>query len=177
LSLRRIFEQFEREIENQSLLKSQYDHEALHHFPQPCCFVFSITTRKASNGWYVQRLYALTLLTSTADILNYALTLEHLEDTFYRQGLANFSASDFSKAGFSSLFYDNIQTVASDERTHVQFLTSALTAAGAKPVAECKYNFGVTDVKGFVMLASVLEGKHDIILPSKIIANESRCWR
>ena len=38
------------------------------------------------------------------------------------------------------------------------FLTGALTAAGAMPVAECTYNFGYKDVAGFVGTAAVLEG-------------------
>lgn len=59
-------------------------------------------------------------------ILNYALTLEHLEDTFYRDGLAKFSEADFAAAGFDSTFYGNVKRVASDEAEHVSFLTSAL---------------------------------------------------
>ncbi|KAL9597227.1 MAG: hypothetical protein Q9219_005270 [cf. Caloplaca sp. 3 TL-2023] len=93
-----------------------------------------------------------------ADILNYALTLEHLEDKFYREALANFTESDFAAAGYDSTFYDNLKEVSSDETTHVSFLTAALTKAGAKPVAECTYNFGVTDVKSFLATASILEG-------------------
>jgi hypothetical protein len=54
------------------------------------------------------------------------LTLEHLEDTFYRQGLAMFTEADFANAGFDSTFYGNIQKVSSDESEHVSFLTSAL---------------------------------------------------
>src|ERR1700761_1764440 len=61
-----------------------------------------------------------------AGILNYALTLEHLEDKFYREGLANFTEADFTKAGYSSKFYAILQEVSSDETTHVTFLTSAL---------------------------------------------------
>ena len=93
-----------------------------------------------------------------ADILNYALTLEHLEDKFYREALSNFTESDFAAAGFDSTFYNNLKEISSDEMTHVSFLTSALTKAGAQPVAECTYSFGVTDVKSFVATSSILEG-------------------
>ena len=93
-----------------------------------------------------------------ADILNYALTLEHLEDTFYRQGLANFTADDFASAGFDATFYANLKEVSVDETTHVSFLTAALTKAGATPVAECTYDFGMLTPKTFVATASILEG-------------------
>jgi hypothetical protein len=89
------------------------------------------------------------------DILNYALTLEHLEDTFYREGLANYTQEDFVNAGFADPFYANLKEIASDEKTHVAFLTKAL---GAAAVAECIYSFPSTDATSFVGLASVLEG-------------------
>lgn len=62
-----------------------------------------------------------------ATILNYALTLEHLENTFYREGLAQFSEQDFADAGFDSTFYKNVVKVGADEKDHVDFLTSALS--------------------------------------------------
>ncbi|KAI4595067.1 hypothetical protein KJ359_007320 [Pestalotiopsis sp. 9143b] len=93
-----------------------------------------------------------------ADILNYALTLEHLEDTFYREGLAKYTEQDFVDAGYDATFYANLKEVSSDEASHVKFLTGGLTAAGATPVAECTYDFGYTDVKSFLATASILEG-------------------
>jgi hypothetical protein len=67
-----------------------------------------------------------TLLTQP-DILNYALTLEHLEDKFYREGLANFTEAQFAAAGYDATFYANLKEVSSDESTHVKLLTTALT--------------------------------------------------
>ncbi|KAG6072559.1 hypothetical protein E4U16_005255, partial [Claviceps sp. LM84 group G4] len=93
-----------------------------------------------------------------AVILNYALTLEHLEDTFYREGLAKYTEQDFASAGFDAVFYNNIKGVSKDESEHVGFLTTALKAAGAEPVAACTYNFGYSDVKTFLATASILEG-------------------
>lgn len=61
-----------------------------------------------------------------AVILNYALTLEHLEDTFYRQALQNFTEADFMAAGFDSFFYQRVQDLSTDEKTHVDFLTTGL---------------------------------------------------
>ncbi|KAI4134958.1 MAG: hypothetical protein LQ341_005945 [Variospora aurantia] len=92
------------------------------------------------------------------DILNYALTLEHLEDKFYREVLEQFSESDFAAAGYDSTFYNNLQEISSDETTHVSFLTAALTAAGVTPVQECTYAFNITDINSFLVLSSVLEG-------------------
>jgi hypothetical protein len=92
------------------------------------------------------------------DILQYALTLEHLEDKFYREGLLNFTLQHFQEAGFDEEFYNNLKEVSYDETTHVSFLTQAITGLNATPVAECTYAFGVTDVKTFIATASILEG-------------------
>lgn len=93
-----------------------------------------------------------------ADILQYALTLEHLENTFYKGAISTMSEDAFLKAGFSSAYYDNLKYIAHDEEQHVELLTSALMTAGYPPVNACTYNFPYTDPKSFVTLASVLEG-------------------
>ena len=86
------------------------------------------------------------------------MTLEHLEDKFYREGLANFTKADFADAGFSGKTYANIQTISAHETAHVKFLTSALQAGKVSPVVECTYGFGVSSVEQFMALASILEG-------------------
>jgi hypothetical protein len=60
-------------------------------------------------------------------ILNYALTLEHLEDKFYREGLANYTEADFAAAGFDSSFYNNLKEVSYDETTHVRYVKWVLS--------------------------------------------------
>ena len=42
---------------------------------------------------------AQTTFDAPVDVLNYALTLEHLEFAFYRDGLDEFAAEDFEAAG------------------------------------------------------------------------------
>lgn len=70
-----------------------------------------------------------------AQILNYALTLEHLESTFYKEALQNFTEPMFEAAGFSAAFYSNVMELAKDEATHVSFLTTALTGMFCLPGA------------------------------------------
>ena len=48
------------------------------------------------------------------EVLNYALTLQHLESAFYRDGLAAFTAADFDDG-----VYDNLMLVAGHEAEHV----------------------------------------------------------
>lgn len=65
----------------------------------------------------------------------YALTLEHLEANFYKTGLQKYSASDFSNAGYEPWVRRRLTEIATHEQSHVEFLTTGLTAAGANPVA------------------------------------------
>ncbi|OJD14120.1 hypothetical protein AJ78_05494 [Emergomyces pasteurianus Ep9510] len=92
------------------------------------------------------------------DILQFALTLEHLENVFYKGAFSRFTENHFREAGFDSRLFNQLGFIAQDEEDHVVFITKALSAAGVKPVSACEYNFPYTDVHSFLALASVLEG-------------------
>lgn len=86
-----------------------------------------------------------------------ALTAEHLESTFYNQGLQKFHQSDFAAIGVSGSSYQSLKMVAATESTHVTALTAAIKAAGASPVQACSYKFGFTNAMGMVTTANQLE--------------------
>lgn len=89
---------------------------------------------------------------SDVDVLNYALTLEHLEYAFYRDGLEGFSAEDFDEG-----VYDNLLLVRDHEGDHVDTLVSVITDLGGEPVEEAEYDFGYDDAAGFLGVAAALE--------------------
>lgn len=91
------------------------------------------------------------------DVLNYALTLEHLEATFYRTNNAEFSAADFTDAGFGANVYGRFQNIEVHESDHVDALVATIESLGGTPVGELMYSFGVTDVTSYVATAQVLE--------------------
>ena len=102
------------------------------------------------------------------DVLNYALTLEHLEYAFYRDGLRKFGEREFENAGvFDGLgrylrlgSYENFVRIRNHERTHVETLKSVIKSLGGTPVPECTYNFertAFTSVRKFVSVAQFLE--------------------
>ncbi|CAK7200992.1 hypothetical protein SEUCBS139899_003692 [Sporothrix eucalyptigena] len=91
------------------------------------------------------------------DILQFALTLEWLESSFYQQGFAQFPASDFTALGLTQQQVTDLLGVGTSEQAHVSLLQSAIAQAGVKPVEPCTYNFGFTDAKSMVATAAVLE--------------------
>ena len=91
------------------------------------------------------------------DVLNYALTLEHLEATFYRTFNAEFSNDDFTSAGFGANVYGRFLNIEGHESDHVDALVATIEGLGGIPVGELMYSFGVTDVTSYAATAQVLE--------------------
>ena len=86
---------------------------------------------------------------SDVDILNFALTLEYLESTFYKEAKTRAKASGELKS--------LIGLLADDEKQHVEALTATIKQLGGKPVAEPKFDFPYSDTAGFLKLAQTFE--------------------
>jgi hypothetical protein len=97
------------------------------------------------------------MLETPVDVLNYALTLEHLEHAFYRDGLQEFGADDFEAAGYAGNVYEWFGIIRDHEMEHVEVITQVITDLGGEPVMEATYDFGYTDLAGFIGVAQVLE--------------------
>lgn len=94
---------------------------------------------------------------SAIDVLNYALTLEHLEAAFYRDGLAMIGVDGITALGFQASVFDSLTEIGEHEAAHVATLTDVITQLGGEPVAEAMYDFGYTDAAGFLQVAQALE--------------------
>ncbi|KTG11299.1 hypothetical protein AUR64_05075 [Haloprofundus marisrubri] len=103
--------------------------------------------------------------TSDVDILNYALTLEHLENAFYRDGLEMFSNDELMNADAVSDFNesvrmmlpDHLATVGDHEAAHVDALSQTVSDLGGTPVEEAEYDFGYETPSEFYAVARALE--------------------
>lgn len=91
---------------------------------------------------------------SDRTILNFALTLEHLEDAFYKLELRRFSDRDFRRSGFPAGAYEQLVQVGKHETEHVLFLEELLGNQATKP---CTYKFPVNNPTQFAQLSQVFE--------------------
>jgi hypothetical protein len=82
-------------------------------------------------------------------ILNFALTLEYLEASFYDEAKTRAKASGDLKR--------LIGLLAEDEQQHVEALTASIRKLGGKPVAKPKFDFAYSDTAGFLKLAQTFE--------------------
>jgi hypothetical protein len=75
-----------------------------------------------------------------SQILNFLLTLEHLERAFYLAAPQKYSAQGFVTAGYTISDYGRFRQMGVHEASHVEFLESALAAAGMDRVQPCVYS-------------------------------------
>ncbi len=105
-------------------------------------------------------------------ILNYALTLEHLQAAFYREALDNISQDDLfgadsqvlslladSPDALQAQVYEQLGVIRDHEQTHVEALSSLIEDIGGTPVEAPEFDFGtaVEDPVEFVETAAQLE--------------------
>ena len=103
--------------------------------------------------------------TSDVDVLNYALTLEHLENAFYREGLAEFSDEEIMDADALSEFGSEVRmavpahlrTAGEHEAAHVTAISDTIEQLGGTPVEEATYDFGYSTPTEFLGVAKALE--------------------
>jgi len=92
------------------------------------------------------------------EVLNYALTLEHLEYAFYRDGLEQL---DFAgrEDPFGNLLVDRFEDIRDHEQAHVEALTATIEDLDGDPVPEAEYDFGdaYESVDAFLVTAQALE--------------------
>lgn len=116
------------------------------------------------------------------NILNYALTLELLEATFYTQGLARFSSTEFNQSeasralvtasglgasdmplsgevgtGLAQNLYSYLSLIRDHEQAHVRTLTAVIRRLGGTPVTAPRFQFPYENADQFIALAAVLE--------------------
>ncbi len=91
---------------------------------------------------------------SDIDVLNHALTLEHLENAFYRDGVPRFL---FGTDPFGNSIDTYLALIGEHEAAHVGTLSQVIADLGGEPVIEQSYDFGIADVGSFLSTAQALE--------------------
>ena len=95
------------------------------------------------------------------DVLNYALTLEYLEDSFYDMGLEAFSNEELADAAALPVEADLVgqffEAISAQEQSHTEQLARVIETLGATPAEPPEFEFGFETADEFVATAQVLE--------------------
>ncbi|WP_245545390.1 ferritin-like domain-containing protein [Halomicrobium katesii] len=95
------------------------------------------------------------------DVLNYALTLEYLEDEFYDTGLEQFDGEALASASALEVPADLLVTffeeISAQEQSHTEQLARVIETLGGTPVNPPAFEFGIDSADAFIATAQVLE--------------------
>jgi len=103
---------------------------------------------------------------SDVDILNYALTLERLEATFYERGQEMFSEQEFERTDFAEQFasdslqfstYNYFNAIRDHERAHVEVISDTIEKLGGEPVSGLQFEFPFETPDEYIGLAQTFE--------------------
>ena len=103
--------------------------------------------------------------TTDVDVLNYALTLEHLEHAFYRDGVEAYSDEELMNADALGEFSeqvrmtvpDRLRTLRDHEKAHVDAIVTTIENLGGTPVEEATYEFGYENPSELLAIGKALE--------------------
>jgi len=103
-------------------------------------------------GPFVTRSFAQDANAGDVEILNFALTLEALEQTFYQEALRQVS-------GLSGELQSLTEEIESNEAEHVDALTQTIQDLGGQPDKAPEFDFGeaFTDTDSYLELAQTFE--------------------
>jgi len=101
------------------------------------------------------------------DVLNYALTLEHLEAAYYNEFLSEYSEGEVESSSVAKVLtgggndrytiYQKIQQVRDHEEAHVDTLTETIEKLGGEPVEAGEYSFPYESIEEFAALSATIE--------------------
>lgn len=121
--------------------------------------ILSLTSAQSSSTGAAMSASQLSLANDLT-VLNFALTLENLESTFYNEGLAKFGMADFTAGYFNESTYNMLTMIQAHEAQHVVTLTAVIDAAAPGQAAPpCTYDFtaALATVGSFIAYAAALE--------------------